>query len=141
MKDKSTAFLLVVALIAGVAIGFAGSTLAYRYKLLHVPDGNLVERMNRSLSLSPSQREEIVEVMEDTRAEVMQLRRSMQRQRRRLMVGTYLKVRAILNPEQQKKFDREFIPSKFRDEARQAEQGRGDNAPEAFPSAIGTATP
>ena len=62
--------------------------------------------------------------MEDTRAEVMQLRRSMQRQRRRLMIGAYLKVRAILNPEQQKKFDYEFVPPKFRDEARQAEQRR-----------------
>jgi Spy/CpxP family protein refolding chaperone len=102
LKDRSATFLLVVALIAGVTIGFAGSTLAYRYKLLRVPGGNMVERMSRSLSLSPSQREAIVEVMEDTRAEVMQLRRSMQRQRRRLMIGAYLKVRAILNPEQQK---------------------------------------
>jgi Spy/CpxP family protein refolding chaperone len=130
-----------MALIAGVAIGFAGSTLAYRYKLLRVPGGNLVERMNRSLSLSPSQREEIVEVMEDTRAEVMQLRRTMQRQRRRLMIDAYLKVRAILNPDQQKKFDREFIPPKFRNEARQAEQRPGDDLPEASPFATATATP
>ena len=128
-----------MALIAGVAIGFTGSTLAYRYNVLHVPGGNLVERMNRSLSLSPSQREEIVEVMEDTRAEVMQLRRSMQRQRRRLMINTYLKVRGILNPEQQKKFDREFVPPKFRNEARQAE--RGDEATEPSPLATFTATP
>ncbi len=133
--------LLLVALIAGVAIGFAGSTLAYRYKLLQVPGGNLVERMNRSLSLSPYQREEIVEVMEDARAEVMQLQRSMQRQRRRLMIGAYLKVRGILNPEQQKKFDHEFVPPKFRDEARQAEQQGGDDATEASPSATETPTP
>ncbi len=77
-------------------VRFAGSTLAYRYKLLRVPGGDIVERMTRSLRLSPSQREEIVEVMEDTRTEVMRLRRSMQRQRRRLMMGAYLKVRAIL---------------------------------------------
>jgi Spy/CpxP family protein refolding chaperone len=141
LKDRSITFLLVVALIAGVAIGFAGSTLAYRYKLLRVPGGNMIERMNRSLSLSPSQREEIVEVMKDTRAEVMQLRRSMQRERRRLMIGTYLKVRAILNPEQQKKFDHEFVPPKFRDEARQAEQHRGDDATEASPLATETSTP
>jgi Spy/CpxP family protein refolding chaperone len=141
LKDRSTTFLLVVALIAGVAIGFTGSTLAYRYNVLHVPGGNLVERMNRSLSLSPSQREEIVDVMEDTRAEVMQLRRSMQRQRRRVMITTYLKVRGILNPEQQKKFDREFVPPKFRDEAHQAEQRRGDDAVAPTPLATETATP
>ena len=115
-------------------VRFAGITLAYRYKLLRVPGGNMVERiralkLNRSLRLSPSQREEIVEVME----EVMQLRRSMQRERRRLMIGAYLKVRANLNPEQQKKFDREFVPPKFRDEARQAEQHRRDDATEASP--------
>lgn len=141
LEDKSTTLLLVVALIAGVAIGFAGSTLAYRYKLLHVPGGNLVEQMNRSLSLSPSQREEIVEVMEDTRAEVMQLRRSMQRQRRRLMIGAYLKVRALLNPEQRKKFDDDFVPPNFRAEARQAEQQRGDSTTEPSPGATQTPMP
>jgi Spy/CpxP family protein refolding chaperone len=141
LRDKSTTFLLIVAVIAGIAIGFAGSTLAYRYKLLHVPGGNLVERMNRSLSLSPSQHEEIVEVMEDTRAEVLQLRRNTQRQRRRLMIGAYLKVRAILNPEQQKKFDNEFVPPKFRAEARQAEQQRGGSAAGSSPGATQTPMP
>jgi Spy/CpxP family protein refolding chaperone len=71
----------------------------------------------------------------------MQLRRSMQRQRRRVMITTYLKVRGILNPEQQKKFDREFVPPKFRDEAHQAEQRRGDDAVAPTPLATETATP
>jgi hypothetical protein len=57
------------------------------------------------------------------------------------MIDAYLKVRAILNPDQQKKFDREFIPPKFRNEARQTEQRRGDDLPEASPLATGTATP
>ena len=108
--------------MAGLAIGFAASTLAYRYKLLHVPGENLVERMNKALSLTPSQREEIGEVMEDTRAQVIDMRRNLQRQRRCLMIAAYLKVRAILNPGQQKKFDDEFIPPRFRADARQAQQ-------------------
>jgi len=107
--------------IAGLAIGFAGSTLAYRYKLIHVPGGNLVDRMNQSLTLDPSQREQIVEVMEDTRDQVTQLKRNLQRQRRRLMLAAYLKIRAILNSDQQRRFDDEFVPPKFRAEARQLE--------------------
>jgi Spy/CpxP family protein refolding chaperone len=133
LQGKSSALLLAAALVAGLAIGFAGSTLAYRYKLLNIPGENLVERMNRDLSLNPSQREQIGEVMQDTRAQVMELRRSLQRQRRRIMIATYLKVRAILNPDQQKKFDDEFVPPRFRAEARQAEQDQDNAAPESSP--------
>ena len=134
LQGRSSAILVAAALAAGLAIGFAGSTLAYRYKLLRVPGGNLVERMNRALNLSPSQREQIGEVMEDTRSQVMQLRRNFQHQRRRLMIGAYLKIRAILSPDQQKKFDNEFVPPKFRAEARQAEQQRGGPSIESSPS-------
>lgn len=134
LQGKSNAILLAAALAAGLAIGFAGSTLAYRYKLLRVPGQNLVERMNKSLNLNPSQREQIGEVMEDTRSQVMQLRHNFQRQRRRLMIGAYLKIRAILNPDQQRKFDDEFVPPKFRAEARQAEQQRGGASIESPPA-------
>jgi Spy/CpxP family protein refolding chaperone len=134
LQGRSNAILLAAALVAGLAIGFAASTLAYRYKLLHVPGETLVERMNRMLSLNPSQREQIGEVMEDTRAQVMEMRRNLLRQRRRLMIAAYLKVRALLNPAQQKKFDDEFIPPRFRAEARQAEQEHGGAAIESSPS-------
>jgi Spy/CpxP family protein refolding chaperone len=134
LQDKSNAILLAVALAAGLAIGFAGSTLAYRYKLLRVPGGNLAERMNRRLNLNPSQREQIREVMKDTRSQVMELRRKSQHQRRRLMIGAYLKIRAILTPEQQKKFDDEFVPPKFRAEARQAEQQHSGAAIQLAPA-------
>jgi len=134
LQGRSNAILLAAALLAGLAIGFAASTLAYRYKVLHVPGENLVQRMNRALSLTPSQREQIGEVMEDTRAQVMEMRRNILRQRRRLMIAAYLKVRAILNSDQQKKFDKEFIPPKFRAEARLAEPQRGGAALESSPN-------
>jgi Spy/CpxP family protein refolding chaperone len=133
LQGRSSAILLAAALVVGLAIGFAASTLAYRYKLLHVPGENLVERMNKALSLTPSQREEIGEVMEDTRAQVMGMRRNLQHQRRRLMIAAYLKVRAILNPDQQKKFDDEFIPPRFRADARQAQQEHREPPIESSP--------
>jgi hypothetical protein len=134
LQGRSNAILLAAALVAGLAIGFAVSTLAYRYKLLHVPGESLVERMDRALRLNPSQREQIGEVMADTRAQVMQLRRNMLRQRRRLTIAAYLKVRAILNPDQQKKFDDEFIPPGFRAQARKAQQAHDGAAIESSPS-------
>jgi Spy/CpxP family protein refolding chaperone len=134
LKDRQIIILLAAAVAAGLAIGFAGSTLAYRYKLIHVPGSNLVERMNQSLSLDPSQREQIVEVMEDTRDQVAQLKHSLQRQRRHLMLAAYLKIRAILNPDQQRKFDEEFVPPKFRAEARKLEQPPLSTPAESTPS-------
>jgi len=134
LLGKSNALLLIAALVAGLAIGFAASTLAYRYQLLHVPGENLVARMNTALNLTPSQREQIVEVMQDTRAQVQQMRRDLQHHRRRLMIDAYLKVRAILNPAQQKKFDDEFIPPGFRAEARRAQPQRDGAAIESSPA-------
>jgi Spy/CpxP family protein refolding chaperone len=139
LKDRPIIILLAAAVAAGLAIGFAGSTLAYRYKLIHVPGGNLVDRMNQSLSLDPSQREQIVEVMEDTRDQVAQLKHSLQRQRRHLMLAAYLKIRAVLNADQQRKFDEEFVPPKFRAEARQLEQSPVTSPPESSPPATSPA--
>jgi Spy/CpxP family protein refolding chaperone len=138
---RSNAILIAAVLAAGLALGFAVSTFAYRSRLLELPGENLVERMNKALSLDPSQREQIAEVMEDTRAQVMDLRRKLQHQRRRLMIAAYLRVRSILNPNQQKKFDDEFVPPRFRAEARQADQNQGapsigssESSPAASPS-------
>lgn len=123
--SMSNSVVLAAALAAGLALGFAASTMAYRFKVLNVPGQNLVERMNRELGLDPSQREQIAEVMEDTRTEVANMRRELRHERRRLMIAAYLKVRAILNPDQQKKFDDEFVPPKFRAEAHQSERPPG----------------
>jgi Spy/CpxP family protein refolding chaperone len=141
LRDRPTIILIAAAVAAGLAIGFAGSTLAYRYKLIHLPGANLVERMNQSLNLDPSQREQIVEVMEDTRDQVTQLKHSLQRQRRRLMLAAYLKIRAILNPDQQKKFDDEFVPPKFRAEARQFDQHRDAAPAQPSPAATSSSAP
>jgi hypothetical protein len=62
------------------------------------------------------------------------MRRDLQHHRRRLMIDAYLKVRAILNPAQQKKFDDEFIPPGFRAEARRAQPQRDGAAIESSPA-------
>jgi hypothetical protein len=98
-------------LIIGVScllIGFALSTLAYRYRYLRVPGGQLIERMNRELDLTPAQRDKIGDIMRDTRFKVIQARRDFDRQRHGLFWQGLGEIRGVLTPEQQKIFDRDF---------------------------------
>jgi hypothetical protein len=98
-------------LVVGVScllIGFAVSTLAYRYRYLHVPGGGLVERMNRDLNLTPAQRDRVGDILRDTRFKVMQAHRDFDHQRHNMFWQGLGQIRDILTPEQQKTFDSEF---------------------------------
>jgi hypothetical protein len=89
-------------------IGFALSTLAYRYRYLRVPGGGLIDRLNRDLSLTPAQRDQVGDVLRDTRFKVMQARRDFDHQRHILFWQGLGKIRGALTPDQQKIFDQEF---------------------------------
>lgn len=102
--------IVATAVLAGLLIGFAASTLAYRYRVLRVPGGNFVERMNRALNLSADQREKIHEIMRDKRARMQDLHREFRQRRRELFLQAHDQIRGVLTPEQQQKFDREFVP-------------------------------
>jgi len=123
LQGKVGALLIVAALLAGLVIGFAGSTLAYRYGWLHVRGRYLLQRMDRELGLTPAQHEQIDEVMEGTHEKMRELHLNFRDQRRRLMINTYLKIRSLLTPDQQKKLDREFVPPGLRNEAEQLQHG------------------
>ena len=125
MKGKTSALLIAVALLAGLAIGFAGSTLAYRYGWLHVHGRYLLQRMDRELGLTPAQHEQIEDVIEGTHQKMRELRLNLRDQRRRLMINTYLKIRSLLTPDQQKTFDSRFVPPRLRSEAEQLQHGMG----------------
>jgi Spy/CpxP family protein refolding chaperone len=139
---KNSIILLIAALAAGLALGFAGTTTAYRYGWLHQPGGGPVDRMCRDLDLSPSQREQVAEVMEDTRARVGHLRRDFQKQRRKVLLSAYIQIRLLLTPDQQKRFDQDFVPPKFRSEADQLQQqGQAEAPPSASPGASPAPSP
>jgi Spy/CpxP family protein refolding chaperone len=110
LPDKSRGWLFVAIAVAGVVIGFAASSLAYRYRWLGVPHGPFIERMQRELNLTPAQRDQVLQIVNDTRSKVMTLREEFQHQRHETMLQARAKVRALLTPEQQEKFDREFRP-------------------------------
>lgn len=79
----------------------------------------LLQRMDRELGLTPTQRGQIEDVMEVTHKKMRELNLNFRDQRRRLMIDTYLKIRSLLTPDQQKTFDRRFVPPRLRSEAEQ----------------------
>jgi len=52
--------------ISGLLIGFAVSTLAYRYRVLRVPGQSIVERMSRDLQLTPAQRDRVGDILRES---------------------------------------------------------------------------
>jgi Spy/CpxP family protein refolding chaperone len=110
----------VLAAIAGLLLGFAGSTLSYRHHWMHVPGRGIVWRMNRELKLTPAQRQRVGEVMDDTRLKMDELRRDFHRQRRQLLGQAFAQIRSSLTPEQQQIFDRRFA---FPAEKNEAQSG------------------
>jgi Spy/CpxP family protein refolding chaperone len=107
---KGQAWLVFVVAIACLGIGFAAASLSYRLGLLRVPHEPFIERMQRQLNLTPAQYDQILKIVQDTRDKVSNLRQDFQRQRRDALRQARDQVRALLTPEQQQKFDREFRP-------------------------------
>ena len=108
MPAKSNIWFGLVIGISCLLIGFALSTLAYRYHYLHVPGSGLIERMNLELNLTPSQRDQVGDILRDTRFKVMKARRDYDHQRHQLFWQGLGQVRGVLTPDQQKIFDRDF---------------------------------
>ena len=75
--------------------------------------------MDRLLKLTPAQREQIEETMQQTRDKTEQLRRDFQRQRRELLKQARDQIRGLLTAEQEADFDRHFA----KPERREADNG------------------
>jgi Spy/CpxP family protein refolding chaperone len=119
LPDRGIGYVAIA--VVGLAIGFAASSLAYRVGWLRVPHQPFIERIQRELNLTPAQREQVLQIVQDTRLKVENLRHDFQRQRRDVLAQARERVRALLTPEQQEKFDRDFKPP----HERQHEGGHG----------------
>jgi Spy/CpxP family protein refolding chaperone len=107
---------VTLAVVAGVLIGFALTTSAYRHHLLRVPMGHdFVERLDHDLSLTPDQRHQIQDLVRDTHVKMQQLHETFAHEHDQLIFQTHDRIRALLTAEQQAKFDREFTPPPERD--------------------------
>jgi Spy/CpxP family protein refolding chaperone len=114
---------IALLMVAALLIGFVASTLAYRYRILRLPREPVVARMDRELHLTPAQRSQIRDIMKDTRLKIMQSERDFRRQRRAAFLQAMQEIRGTLTPEQQEKFDREFLPYGSRPEFGQGRDG------------------
>jgi uncharacterized membrane protein YccC len=114
LSDKGRGWRIAAIAVAALVVGFAASSLAYRYRLLHVPHEPIIVRMQRELNLTFSQREQVRQVIEETRFQIITLRQQFQRERLARLREAFKQIRALLNPEQQEKFDREFKPPPLR---------------------------
>ena len=81
MGAKLNFWPLATAVVASLLVGFAATTLAYRYRILRVPGQPVFERMNRELELTTAQRQQIQEIMRETRFKVRMQQREFQNQR------------------------------------------------------------
>jgi hypothetical protein len=108
LPAKSNIWLVLVVGFSCLLIGFALSTMAYRDHYLHVPGSGLIERMNLELNLTPAQRDQIGDILRDTRFKVMKARQDFDHQRHNLFWQGLGQVRGVLTPDQQKIFDRDF---------------------------------
>ena len=81
MPDRGKGWPYVAIAVVGLAIGFAASSLAYRVGWLRVPHQPFIERIQRELNLTPSQREQVLQIVQDTRLKVENLRHEFQRPR------------------------------------------------------------
>jgi len=141
LQARQRTLLIAIALIAGAVIGFAGSTLSYRQRWFRPPGERPFDRMSRALALSDVQRGQVRAVLEETKRELNQARLDFEATQRRLMVKAYLRSRALLNPDQQIKFDRNFVPEELLREAQ--ESARQDTTASSAPivGAAPTASP
>ena len=108
MPARSNLWLGLLVGISGLLIGFAVSTLAYRYRVLRVPGQSIVERMSRDLQLTPAQRDRVGDILRESRFKVREQQLAYQKQRHQIFWQALGQVREMLTPEQQKIFDREF---------------------------------
>jgi Spy/CpxP family protein refolding chaperone len=101
---------MVFAVAAALVVGFVASTLAYRYRILRVPGEPIVARMDRELHLTAAQRSQIHDIMRDARLRIMQYQQEFRRQRNETFLQAMHQIRETLTPEQQEKFDSDFLP-------------------------------
>lgn len=108
MPGKFKILTVLLAVAGGLMAGFAISTILYRFRILRVPGEPVLMRMSRELKLSADQREQIATILQEARLRVRESRLQMMQRRRQIFLNAYGRIRNVLTPDQQAKFDRDF---------------------------------
>ena len=109
---KSILGVLLVFLLGALA----GATVVHRvdrYRIEAVLSGRggatvdlIVRRLSRSLDLDPAQRDQVRATVTETHRDIVEIRKPVQAQIETAIERSCTRVRAILRPDQQEKFDR-----------------------------------
>ena len=100
---------VALAAIAGLLLGFALTTAAYRFHLIRVPGRHgFIDRLDYELKLTPEQLHQIEGLLRDSHAKMQKLHEDFQRQHDQIIYQTHDQIRAMLTAEQQQVFDRQF---------------------------------
>jgi Spy/CpxP family protein refolding chaperone len=109
---KSILGVLLVFLLGALA----GATVVHRvdrYRIEAVLSGRggatvdlIVRRLSRSLDLDPAQRDQVRAIVTETHRDIVEIRKPVQTQIEAAIERSSTRVRAILRPDQQEKFDR-----------------------------------
>ena len=81
MPARSNLWLGVLVGVSGLLMGFAISTLAYRYRIIRVPGQSIIERMSRDLQLTPAQRDRVGDILRESRFKVREAQLEYQQHR------------------------------------------------------------
>jgi Spy/CpxP family protein refolding chaperone len=114
MSTWKAALSVLLIFILGTIFGVILSTwIAPRQIASELPAREILGQRNKeilekSLSLSSGQRQAIDKIIEETRNELIQVRRETRPRVRQIMLDARARIRAQLNPEQQRRFDDSF---------------------------------
>lgn len=98
--------MLLAVFLGGVVVGGLAVLLYNGHNVFGArPHPPLRDELTQELQLSPAQRQQLDAILTEARRRWRTLDEQIQRQQQQLRMETRSQIRAILNPEQQKKFD------------------------------------
>jgi Spy/CpxP family protein refolding chaperone len=131
-----TGIVLIFAL--GVLTGILGTDMYYKCRIERFREAGpsarkelLVKKLTRRLDLTPQQQEKIAEIFVEMREDLSALRAKHRPELDAIRARSHARIKAILNADQQKKFD-EMI-ERFKQRRRDWKASRRDHAPAGRP--------
>jgi Spy/CpxP family protein refolding chaperone len=108
-NQRKAGFLVVLVLLLGVALGAVGTHYweahAYGHLALVPSHAEIVQQMTEQLSLTPDQQKQVNAISDEIHARLHALQDQMKPQADAIRSEGRQKIRALLTPEQQPKFD------------------------------------
>ncbi len=121
MKNIKAVVGVLLIFILGVTCGTLVTHMIYKARIETIISGgpemreeHLVKRLSRKLGLDSQQREQIKAILDETQSEMRLVRKQLQPQIEDILEKGQVKIRQILRPEQQEKYEKIITERKER---------------------------